>query len=255
MMGGEPTLLRLLVVYTPEALNAEAGGVSGMNAKIASLVAETNLLFANSNASVRVFLAGKAMISGAAGGNAESGDIYTDLVRLQNTNDGQLDDIRKWRRRANADIVTLLIRGDNIPSGVCGLGFVNTSLWDPSTASFAASYAFNAVKSACSLGVYSFAHEIGHNMGLTHNHEIINETDNMADAAFPFAFGYRVPGTQIASVMAYGSMRVPYFSSPLITYQGQTLGVPAGQSGAADNVAALALTGPVVATFRNYLAP
>lgn len=45
--------------------------------------------------------------------------------------------------------------------------------------------------------------------------------------------------------------RIPHFSDPLSSFQGELLGSPQGQPGAADNVASLPLVAPLVAAFRD----
>jgi hypothetical protein len=50
-----------------------------------------------------------------------------------------------------------------------------------------ADYAFNVVKDDCATGYYSFGHEIGHNLGLSHDH------DNASGGLFDYSYGHQAP--------------------------------------------------------------
>ncbi len=89
-----------------------------------------------------------------------------------------------------------------------------------------------------------FAHEVGHNFGCQHE---------SGEALYPFAHGFRKPG-RWATVMAYpqaGELRIPYFSSPAVTFQGDATGL----AEVADEARALRLSGPVIAGYAAATVP
>jgi len=93
------------------------------------------------------------------------------------------------------------------------------------------SSAFNVVDRGC-ISNFSFAHELGHNMGMQHD-----RANSSGNGVFSYSFGYGQPGGY-RDTMAYQSAcgggsctRVNYWSSPDVTYNGNPLGVAAGNAG------------------------
>lgn len=93
----------------------------------------------------------------------------------------------------------------------------------------------------------TLAHELGHNMGQTHNSE-----DASSPGVHPYSYGYRQSTADgFYTVMAYrltDSRQRPirYFSNPAVTVEG----VPTGVAGSSDNVRSLTEVLPTVASFR-----
>lgn len=120
------------------------------------------------------------------------GDLTNDLTWVR-TDAG----VANLRNRHRADLVSLIV-----PAGsYCGRGYENYPVEAADEA-----YAFSVVKSSCAIGNYSFAHELGHNMGMRH--------DRLADGAFSIStcnYGYIfdikfwVFRSKARTVMAYGS--------------------------------------------------
>jgi hypothetical protein len=85
-----------------------------------------------------------------------------------------MDSIHGLRDTYSADLVVLII--DNGDS--CGIA------WKPSTVSSSnASLGFSVVGWNCATGYYSFAHEMGHNMGVGHDTYVDSST-------LPYAYGH-----------------------------------------------------------------
>jgi hypothetical protein len=76
---------------------------------------------------------------------------------------------------------------------------------------------------------FSIAHEIGHILGARHD----RHTDAL-DSPFPYGHGY-VNGTKWRDIMSYqggceGCPRIPYWSNPRITYNGEPTGTDANDN-------------------------
>jgi hypothetical protein len=231
----------VMVVYTA-AVRSAAGGTAALRALIDTGVRETNTGYANSGIAQRITLVRAEEIVYDEAGFEWS----TALDRLRGTSDGYMDNVHALRDTYRADVVVLLAETDN---AYCGIGYLMRS-----ASSGFAPYAFSVVARACFTGYYSFAHEMGHNMGAHHDWYVASDP-----GAYDYSHGYAyVPG-RWRTVMAYNSecaasgvncARVNYWSNPLVRYGGVPMGVPVGTYHHADNRTTLDGTAPVVANFR-----
>ncbi len=234
----DPSSIDVMVVYTQDAAAASGNIV----AEIQLAVAETNQSYLNSDITQRLTLVQAAEIP-----YVETGNSSTDLYRLQGTTDGYLDEVHGWRNTYYADLVCLIVED---MAGYCGRAFLMQTV----SHSFE-SYAFSVVARSCATGYFSFGHELGHNMGAHHDHYV-----NPGPAAYPFSYGFVNVTDQWRTIMAYNTecsdsgvycTRIQYWSNPNVYYGGDSMGVPAGQPGAADNHLTLDMTAYTVANFRN----
>ncbi len=209
----------VLVVYTPAARSAE-GGTAQIEALIALAVAEANQAYQNSGVTPRLNLVYTAEVA-----YTESGSFSTDLDRLKNTADGFMDAVHALRDTYKADVVSLIINDTQY----CGLGY----FMNAANAAFAP-WAFSVVSRACATGYYSFAHELGHNMGLQHDWYV---DDGVYE--YTYSHGYLNVGGGWRTIMSYNSecsdsstycTRLQYFSNPGVSYGGAPMGVSAGTS-------------------------
>jgi len=120
------------------------------------------------------------------------------------------------RDQHKADLVCLLV--PNSDANVCGVGRFNYPVESKD-----ADRGFSVVRLSCAIDNFTFAHELGHNMGMRHDRQTTNQF-NSPDCNFGSLFRITresPPSTEIArTVMAYkeacdGCARYPFYSTPL----------------------------------------
>jgi hypothetical protein len=227
--GDRTPTIRVLVMYTRTAMDAQ-GGEAAMQARVVFAINQANTAYANSLATAQLELAFMGVVD-----YPESGNASTDLSRWRATSDGFMDEVHCIRNAVGADMCALLVNNFN----ACGIAYLMTNVGP----GFASS-AFSVTDKDCING-YTFAHELGHNMGCAH------DRDNAGSAAYPYAYGYRTPDNVYRTIMAYSpGTRVGRFSNPNIVYNGYVLGVPVGDPAAAYNALCITNTAPVIEQFR-----
>ncbi|MDE0296884.1 MAG: leucine-rich repeat domain-containing protein, partial [Bryobacterales bacterium] len=235
------TSIDVAVFYTAAA-RSRAGGTAEIEAEIDLLVAETNQAYEDGGVHQRIVLTVKEEVRYEE--EYESG--FWALGRLADGGDGYMDEVHAIRDRAGADLVHLIAEVTDVE----GIAFITG--------------AFGITCAGCDADV--FAHELGHNMGLSH--------DRYLDLGLlPYSHGYVNQQTfedgapesaRWFTIMAYPTQcrdadfdceRILRFSNPNQSYLGDPLGVP-GRSrtpavnGPADAVRALNITRHSVAAFR-----
>ncbi|MDP6938589.1 MAG: M12 family metallo-peptidase [Planctomycetota bacterium] len=221
----------VLVAYSPQA-RASNGGLNGILSLINLAVLETNQAYNKSTVDhdLRLALALETV-------QDETSDMGQVLGRLRSTSDGWYDEVHAARNLVGADFVAMITSGGQY----CGIAYLMTNV----SQGFASS-AFSVTLDSCATGYYSFGHEIGHNMGCTH------DRDNASGGAYAYSYGYRTPNNQYRTVMAYSpGTRIKYFSTPLVTYNGWVLGIPHPNSDSADNARSLDTAAPTFTSFRS----
>ena len=200
--------IRVLVMYTPEALASN----SNMIHKVYRDINNGNASFSNSNVNAKFEIAYIGKTS-----DSEAGLSFSDLLsKFQTINDGKFDEVHTLRDKFSADVCVLLVNNGEL----CGKGYLGGG----------SLYTFAVVNASegCE-GKYSFAHEIGHNIGCQH--------DTIEDDTPSYNHGYvhYVSGNSNNSwrtMMAYSSVcgsdynciRKKYWSNPYITFQGNPTG-------------------------------
>ena len=210
--GDDGSTIDVAVFYTASARDV-AGSDSAVQTRIALGVTEANTAYANSGITPRLRLVGAELTS-----YAESGDLSADLSAFRVNGDGLMDEVHTRRNALGADMMVLIV--GNTAGGACGVGYVMTSL----SASFASS-AFSVTAYPCISPNYTFAHELGHNMGSAH----APEDGAGQPSLYAYSFGYKNPSNLFRTVMAYnctsGCPRVLHFSNPSVNYGGAPTGV------------------------------
>lgn len=125
------------------------------------------------------------------------------------TNDGDLSSLLEWRNALGADIVVMLRRYWRAQQTYCGVAYVPgfggegevdpDEDWILGIAVSGDGPDGNGTPANC--GDLTFAHEVGHNLGSTHNVENTN-----GPAVFDFSYGHRVD-CDMRTIMAYDSTR------------------------------------------------
>ena len=230
----------VMVVYTAAA----AASVSNINSEIQAGIDDTNQTFANSGITVRVRLVHAEQLS-----YTESGNINTDLSRLQNPGDGYMDEVHALRNTYKADLVSLWISND---ASACGLGYLPATVSPTNDAQgFTAIVAPN-----CAVSNHSFAHELGHNMS-AHHDRFVDSSDNQP---FHHGYGYADPAHGFRTVMAYNNAcsaqgvnctRLAAWSNADRTYNSYPTGISDSQPAAADNRLTLNKAALAVANYRD----
>ncbi len=215
--------VRVMIVYTAAA--AAAAGDTKAKSNLA--IAESNQGFVNSNVSMRFELAGSYIASNYT----YDGDLNADRVRLASGNDGYMDNFHPKRNEIAADISMLIAK----PTSGCGVAPMRVS----------ESNAYAAVSLSCMTGNYTFAHEIGHLVGTSHDKDV------SPNPFFDYGHGYYSVSGGWRTVMSYGATgcacpRINFWSNPNKTYNGRVMGTAA----VANNARLLNERAAIVAAFR-----
>ena len=238
-------VIDVLVAYTPAAREA-AGGVLAVTATVELFVAETNQAYADSGVGSQVFLTRAVEVD-----YIESGDSGLDLSRLRNPEDGHMDIVHELRDKTGSDLVHLIADVND----VCGIAYLMTSV-----ESWFQAYAFGLTDHSC--GGSTFAHELGHNMGLRHDRYV-----DPGNSPYPYSHGYvnRVAfeddapvSSRWRTIMSYSNectdaglscQLLLRFSNAGQEYEGDPLGIAEGDA-AADAARSLNDTRRIMEGFR-----
>jgi hypothetical protein len=242
-----PVTVDILVVYTPEAeIYANNSPFGCIDSLITEAMAITNTVMTNSNTGVNARLAGKyrmALTDAYLRNPYSLTGAYDNMVGGYGNKDDS-DNIRILRRQYRADLVMAIYVNNNFGHGA-GVSLPMRGN-DPKEA-------FGMVAAAYAAGTqYSFAHEVCHLFGCAHD-----EDNDVNENFFSYSFGYRFTGnggTRYRTLMAYASgnyqssTRIPYLSSPNITYDGVVIG-----NATHDNAKTVRCTKTVIASFSEQL--
>jgi hypothetical protein len=225
------TVVDVLVVYTAEAITA-AGGANAISSLIDLATSETNAAYANSGVNHTIRIVGRQETS-----YSESGFSFSGV--LSAAQGGSIDGVHALRDSTGADLVVILVDGDN---SLCGLGYLMTTV-----SSAFAPFGYSVTATNCATGNYTFGHEIGHNMAARHD----RANDNTDGSPFNYNHGYVDNTNSFKTIMGTGSnTRIQYFSNSIVLFNGAATGVADGNALAADNRLTFNNTAFTVSNFR-----
>lgn len=243
------TTINVMVLY-PRSVTASA---STMEAYADTRIAEANSLFQASDVKIVYQRAYVGMITGnqppppIAGNNNGPDPLATgpviDWLNTQFANDGVDTEVELLRTAYGADMIVVVIPSH--PSVNCGVANLveirnGVEVINPGTTPFAGK-AFAVVEHNCGNGDFTFAHELGHTLGMRHDFLSVARDGDPSRAILPWAFGHiltRPSGSKVATVMGCytgtGSFnacsRIGQFSNPNILFEGVPTGVHSSQA-------------------------
>ena len=273
----------VLVGYTA-AFAQRLGGRSQAVTRLTNMMDVANQAYANSQVAAKVRLVAAVQVN-----YPETTSNQTALYELtgvtctgtgckESTIPAALQPLHAARDQYGADLVSLVRNYNDPEQGGCGVAWVIGGGQKPIGSSD--EYAgMSVVSDTNGMGGAAFpdngyycrdetlAHELGHNMGLSHDRTTAADTDdsdndgNPLDAdeygRYAYSFGYRINGAaSFFTVMAYreagsGQVQNRVFSNPQLSMcgHGGAQIYPCGTA-EADNARTLRATVPIIASFR-----
>ena len=165
--------------------------------------------------------------------------FVTPLLNAMADEEAPFENLTQDKLQNNADLVASLISSRNPGETTLGVAYLGGKFRNSTlsvTRYQGLQYGYSLFPS------YTFAHEIGHNLGAEHNREQFENEGQDRTYSFSYAFGYLIEGVQ-RTIMSYTSgvsgvreNHLPHYSNPSISYDGY----PTGISTANDNSAFVA---------------
>lgn len=239
------SVIDVMALYTPAAAAAYPGAIE---TRINQLFGVANQVYRDSKVGVRLRPVHLAEIAAN-----EAADMDTVLAQLMAGVAPEFSNVEALRTRFGADLVILFSALEPVGSrcGLAPVGGFNTNGYFRAEVERALGYSVIAADCPVELVV---AHELGHNMGLTHSH-----LEEGAGGTYNFSTGYGVDG-RFVTVMAtpaafHTANRIARFSDPERLCAGAPCGVQSEAPFGSDAVQSLNLVRHQIANFTPSTVP
>ena len=223
-----PPVIKVIVFYTDDADDLP-GSITG---EINVAETETNTSFANSGIPTRIDVVHTQEVN-----YAETRNSTTDLARFR-LFDGRIDHIHGVRNQYGADVAMLILaRLDDACGRAAAIG-----------ANAGTAFAVAEAGTGCSVGNFTFGHEIGHLAGA--RHDVAADSNN---SPYAYGHGFLHGQTTWRTIMALdrdrSSLRIGRWSNPSRTFNGAATGTAARE----DNARVWRNRDNTLANFRRIL--
>ena len=201
------TRIDVLVVYTPGMEN-RYGGVDQIQTRIQNLTALANQAYIDSGVDISLRLVGVVKI------DAPDNSSNIDTLKAITNGSAPYNNVAWLRNAYGADLVSLIRPFSMAQGGLCGISWVGGS--NGASMALYRDQGYSVVSDGRDGGYfcsgYTFAHELGHNMGNVHDRATVAQQDGN-HGAYPYSFGYGLVG-QFGTIMSYVDPEVGKFSNP-----------------------------------------
>ena len=242
-------VIDVLVYYTP-GMVAAYGSVAAVTTRVDALIALANQAYAAGKLPYQIRRVAVDQLAVA------DTTTNTSLLSQMAARSGAFSGLDARRAQVGADLVSIVRPFYATAQGnSCGVAYVTGANQSsiPQYSGYALSVVSDGVDHA-GLGYYcdnvSFAHELGHNMGLMHDRATV-ASQGGGTGATAYAFGYVPSSAKWGTIMSYTFPHTINFSNPADSTcnRSEVCGVAKTAANSADNVSALAYTMPLVAAF------
>src|SRR5688572_15120184 len=187
----------VMVIYT-SAARAAVGSVAAIEAEIDAAIASTNQAYSASGITQRLNLVHTQEIAYTSDTAAMNQTVMSTALNAITNGTAPFTAVPGLRNTHGADLVSLWVQGAGNSTTICGLGWLlqtNSSAGDE--------YGYSVVlREPCAISNGSFAHELGHNMGLQHDTYV--SPTGTHPTFVPYAHGYvRITAPRFRTIMAY----------------------------------------------------
>jgi hypothetical protein len=245
----EDVTIRVGVYYTNNA-SIQAGGAENIALKISNEFTISNMVLAESQTYCTLEWGDLNLVT-----YAETGNSQTDLGAL---GFGEIDDIATRRNDNNLDLVSLIVK--EMESDIGGRA---NQLQNINSGNGSVGGGFSVVKQSQLGGAhYTFIHELGHNLGCSHNTEatdgpgptIWGQWEKYFGEVNDWSSGYHWwdGNKECLTIMSYyignDPTRIPHFSNPDVSYNGHPTGTDKH-----NNARTIRITKHIVASYMNMV--